>query len=251
MKSTLFTRRNTAVGAAAMAVGLLIGNVGGLFAGDGIPADKATAAGAAVTEASPTTPLLTATFRTSKPTDLIMQVSAECAIQTSFTRNGKNTRQEASGKVRLWLTIDNDANIVPIESTSQPPQDPPAMGGDDDKVTFCERRETYDKTDGNSFCTEDAPPPSTVPSLPPAPSVSECETESWFQRVKTANSFNWVRLNAGSGVHTVKLWGEFTTTASSPTGETQSATALVGNRTLVIEPTKMANDAIMGPAGSS
>lgn len=241
------SRRTTVAGAVVLAAGMFIGYAGAPFAGDGIPANKVTAAGAAVTEATPTTPLLTATMRTSKPTDLILQVAAECAIESTFTRNGKTVHQEGHGRVRMWLTIDGPNNIVPIESASNPPQDPPAWGDDSDKVTFCERKETYDKHDGNTVCAEDTTP-ATIPPL----GTAQCETERWFQYVKTANAFNWVRMNLGSGIHTIELHADVVETASSTTpGESQQVRALVGNRTLVIEPTKMANDAIIGPSGSS
>src|SRR5204863_4433771 len=61
-------------------------------AGAGFPADKAVAAGSKVQALDPNagpTPLMDATLRTSKPEDLILQVTAECDILTDVTVGGK------------------------------------------------------------------------------------------------------------------------------------------------------------------
>jgi hypothetical protein len=60
-----------------------------------------------------------------------------------------------------------------------------------------------------------------------------------YIETKTANSFNWIRLNMQSGIHTVVVKADlshFSTTGSS-------ASAFVGNRSLVGIPGKFANDA--------
>ena len=251
MRSKYFTRRNTAVAAVALAVGLVIGTAsGGVIASQGgYPADKATAAGsdiAFVRQCAGQT-VLTATMATAKTTDLILQLSAECAIETTFTRDGKTTHQEAAGTVRMWVEVDNQ--IVPVTSISSPPQNTPPGGDDGDKVTFCEREEGYDKTDGGAQCVEETIP-AILPNTDPTTTTSGCEAEEWFQKVKTANAFNWLRLNVGSGVHQIVVKADITTTTDSDTpGEVQTATALIGNRTLVIEPTKMANDACITQNG--
>jgi hypothetical protein len=251
--SKVLTKRNGAV-ALALAVGLVIGTAtGGNAGGSGIPADKVTAAGSTVevfsaTPAIGTNPqpghvLLTATMRTSKPTDLILQVAAECEIYTSHSRDGKTTYNKAAGTVRLWVEVDD--KIVPVTAISSPPQNgsTPNFGGERDKATFCEREEEYKKTDNNSLCIADD-------AL--VAGGTGCELEEWFQKVKSANAFNWVKMNVGSGVHTIKLRGDLTTSVvNSTAGEVSTVRAAVGNRTLVVEPTKMANDAIISPTGTS
>ena len=182
-------------------------------------------------------------IKTSKPTDLFMQVTAECEVFTEHTRDGKQTVNEASGSVRMWLEF--DGKIVPIESSSTPPQDPAAQpaGDESDKVTFCRRDEKFEKTDGNVLCTE---------SIIPGGDPSGCEFEHWFQRVKTANAFNWVRLNAGSGDHTVVLRADVVTATGATTpGEVSNVRAAVGNRTLIVEPTKMSVDTVIAPIGTN
>ena len=189
--------------------------------------------------------LNTVHLKTSKTTDLMMHVTAECEVFTEHTRDGKQTVNEAEGSVRMWLEF--DGKIVPIQTASNPPQDPAAQpaGDESDKVTFCRRHEGFNRTDNNVLCVEGQ-------VGPPPINPQNCEFESWFQRVKTANAFNWVRLNTGSGDHTIVLKADLVTATGATTpGEVSNARAAVGNRTLIVEPTKMSNDTIVAPVGSS
>lgn len=217
------------------------------------PADKAVAAGSKVEVFSANgteqegVELLRVTMSTAKPTDLMMHVSAECEIFTSHMRDGKVSANEAAGSARLWLEF--DGKIVPINGTSAPPQDPAAQpaGDESDKVTFCEREEAFEKSDNNVTCVGEAP----QPPLPVPVPVDGCEFEEWFQRTKSANAFNWVRLNAGSGDHVIRLLGDVRAAATASAGDASDVRAAVGNRTLIVEPTKMSNDTLVLPAGTS
>lgn len=245
----LFSRRSAPV-ALALTVGLVVGTAGlGNAGGTGTPANKVVASGSHLTEVAPgqAVELLRATMKTSKPTDLILQVAAECEIYTEHLRQGKTTYNKAAGRVQIWVEV--DGQIVPIQSFSQPPQNTPAAGTEADKATFCEREEEYRKADNNSACVETADP------LAP----TNCEFEEWFQRTKNANAFNWVRLNVGSGTHSIVVRADLeTATSTTPPepgsvvspGEASGARAAVGNRTLVVEPTKMANDAVISESGT-
>jgi hypothetical protein len=211
------------------------------------PADKAVAAGSTVQDVAPSatgTQLMQATFKTSKPEDLLMSLSLECSIITDVmvpgttTPNGTSTG-EAAGAVKVWLTIEGDGQptpiIVPITDTSAPPQDPSQQraGGEADKVTFCDRDHKVTVTDKEN-------PPNGTDAL------------EEYQFTKTANDFNWVRLNAGSGTHTVRVWAQFIpkdpsdpANAAATTTANSTAHGFVGNRTLIIEPTKLANNAVI------
>lgn len=215
------------------------------------PANKAVAAGSTVQDVHPGaagTQIMTATFKTSKPEDLLMSVSLECSIITDVMvpgsdQGGSKSTGEAAGTIKVWLTLDGtdadpNLNIVPITDTSAPPQDPGAFGGNADKVTFCDRDHKVTLTDKeNSNDGNDA--------------LEE------YQLTKTANAFNWVRLNAGSGDHTIRVWAQFLQNDPNDplnTGATDANSAsdgFVGNRTLVIEPTKLANNAVIGTTGSN
>lgn len=231
-------KRTRAWVAAGLAVGVVGGYLAsqGLAAGSGMPANKAVAAGSKVKSiaVNGVEELMSATFKTSKPEDLLISVSAECSILTDVvipgsTEPGATQTASARGAVRIWVEL--DGKIVPIEDVSAPPQDPAANGNgtDADKVTFCDRLHQRTVTD-----RED-----------PEDGVDESRD---YIDTKAANAFNWVRLNAGSGAHTLKVFGQFTTSA---VGAGSNAAAYVGNRSLVIEPTKLANDAVIARDGSS
>jgi len=255
------------------AVAVAVGFVGQMaIAGNGpggnpTPANKATAAGANLEVFGPgaEVKLLEATLRTSKPTDLLLSTSLECSILTKLQTGpseepGFSSTAKASASIRGWLEIDDDAEnnevpeigqderVVPVVSSSQPPQNGSLPnGGDKDKdaATFCDR--TYERTveDGEE-----------------EPDGIDRETD--YIDTKSANAFNWVLLNAGSGIRYVRLVADLNVegdeigTALAPCARTTSTIgagmscteAFVGNRTLIIEPTKMANDAVVGPSGS-
>jgi len=190
------------------------------------PADKVVAAGSKVVVAAPNAEvtLLSATMRTSKPTDLILAVSMECSIITDVqtgpsTLAGAADSATAEGTVRAWVEI--DGVVVPINSISGQSQGPPPPGNDSDKVTFCNRVHTQEAEDGED--DEDG--------------LDKMRT---YLETKNANAFNWLRLNMGSGIHTIEVVGELTTNTS---GSALGAEALVGNRSLIAEPAKLANDA--------
>lgn len=194
------------------------------------PANKVVAAGSKAVVMAPQTDatLLTATLRTSKPTDLILSVALECSIISDVTTGpstvgGATDSATAEGTVRVWVEI--DGNIVPINSISAPPQDPADQnpGDDTDKVTYCNRVHTQEATDGEN-------------NPPGGDGIDKYRT---YLETKTANAFNWLRLNMGSGIHTIVVKGELTTDTA---GEAV-ADAIVGNRSLIVEPEKLANDA--------
>lgn len=200
-------------------VGVILASSQGVFATHA-PANKVVAAGSTLQVLGPQAEatILTATLRTSKPTDLILSVSMECSIFTRLTTNDTNPTSSAEGQVRAWVEI--DGTIVPINSISTPPQNPPAAGGEDDKVTFCNRK--YQRS-----VTDDEDP------------LDGQDIEEDFIDTKNANSFNWLRLNMGSGIHTIVVKATLTETIMGDA----TAEAVIGNRSLIAEPEKLANDA--------
>ena len=210
------------------------------------PADKAAAAGSSVREVKPTgTPILTATMKTSKPQDLIFQVTLECSIITQVANTAAEgavdqVEHSASSRIRVWVTIDN--KVVPINSpaiTSPPaqetdPNQPSPPGGEKDKVTFCSREHKQQLTNAES----------------PNDGVDRLRT---YLNTKAANAFNWVYLNAGSAVHTIKVFADIASDKPScaPTGDpavaptTDCTDGFVGARVLVVEPHRFANDAVV------
>lgn len=220
-----------AAAGALIAGALVVTNGGGAMANH-TPADKPFAAASKTVRFSPgaSVPLLSATVKNSKPTDLILQVSMECSIVTDTviagsTAPGGSESATTTGTVRTWITV--DGVIVPIISSSTPPQNPPPPGDDTDKVTFCNRvfnrtvQDTEDPQDGWDRSRD-------------------------YIATKSANAFNWVRLNVGSGLHTIVLHGELTHSFSPGS----SASAFVGNRSMIGLPGKFANDATVNDGGT-
>lgn len=214
-------KKRLAVGAAGTVAVLATLSVSGAFAGGGSPADKVVAGGDKTVVMAPQSgaTIMTATMSTSKPTDLMLSVTLECSILTTVTNVGTSTAS-ATGQVRVWVEVDRQ--IVPVQSISTPPQNTPPGGDDSDKAVFCERTHTVD--------------------FMPA---TETETIKQYQATKNANAFNWLRLNVGSGSHTIEVKADLSSSATNG-----SAEAVIGNRTLVVEPTKMANDAIISGTAS-
>lgn len=183
------------------------------------PADKVVAAGSKVVVSGPNVevPILSATLRSSKPSDLILSVSLECSIltrlRTASSENGGTSTALAHGQIRVWVEIDNQ--IVPINSVGggEP-------GNETDKVTFCDR--AYQRT------VTDAENP-----------LDGQDVEEDYIDTKNANAFNWLRLNVGAGVHTIVVKA----TLLQETQGDATAQAVIGNRSLIVEPAKLANDA--------
>jgi hypothetical protein len=223
--------RLVGIGCAAVAV---TGTVGGyaVAAGGPTPANKVMAAGGKEQVVAPGSQvtILSGTMKTSKPTDLMLQVALECSILTDITTNSESTTARAEGVVRAWVEVDD--RIVSLNQVSSPPQDPndPAThnGNDSDKVTFCDRE--HRRSVGDDEILPDG--------------VDEFTD---FQRTKGSHAFNWVQMNVGSGVHKIEVVADLVTNAEG----TATAEAIIGNRSLIVEPTKMANDAVIGPVGSS
>ena len=188
------------------------------------PADKVVAAGSTIEVIGPNTEttILTSTLRTSKPTDLILAVSMECSIFTGLvtgpSTDGGTDSATAAGHIRAWIEI--DGQIVPVNSMSEPPQLTPTGGSEDDKVTFCNR--TYSRTVTDSENLLDGQ-----------------DIEDDYIATKNANAFNWLRLNLGSGVHEIVVKA----TLLQETAGDATAEAVIGNRSLIVEPAKLANDA--------
>lgn len=191
------------------------------------PADKVVASGSKMVLIGPNAEatILTATLKASSPTDLILTVSMECSIFTQLTtgpsEGGGTDSAMASGHVRAWVEI--DGVIVPINSDSATS----APGTESDKVTFCNRayQRTVEDTEDNLL----------------SPGGDGQDKEEDFIATKNANAFNWLRLNLGSGTHSIVVKA----TLLQETEGDATAEAAIGNRLLIGEPAKLANNAVI------
>lgn len=186
-------------------------------AGSEVPADKVAASGstmevmtAPITEgaASRTVELLHGSMRTSAPEDLIIAVTAECALLTDIT-NTSNSDSSAVAQVKIWVEIDGAP--VPVASSD--------TGPDAGKVVYCNRAYREIITDLDD---DDA-------------------TFQHFLRTRSANAFQWLRLNTGAGIHEISVKAQLSVQVDG----VGTAQALVGKRTLIVEPTKLAENAII------
>jgi hypothetical protein len=214
-----------------VALAALAFNLGSPHAG--VPADKMFAAASKSQKVGPTPrlELLTAKVHNSKTADIVLQLSMECSIITDAviagsTVPGASESATTAGAVRAWIEI--DGVIVPIISSSTPPQNPPLPGDDSDKVTFCNR--VFNRTVGDAESPQDG-----------------YDKSKDYIATKDSNAFNWVRLNMGAGDHTISVFGEFTESFSAGS----AASAYIGNRSLVGIPGKFANDAVISDVSTS
>lgn len=209
---------------AILAVGILMAPIG--VNANHAPANKVVAAGSKAVESAPgeRVELLKASIKTSGPTDLILALSLECTILTGLVTGpsedgGATDSATATGRVVAWIEIDD--KIVPINSISSSTLTAtPSQGGEADKVTFCDRTYSRTVTDGED----------------PLDGLDE---ENDYIRTKSSHAFNWLRLNLGSGPHKIVVYG----TLTKETVNDATAEAIVGNRTLIVLPEKLANDA--------
>lgn len=185
------------------------------------PANKVVAAGSTMEVTDGTSgpiELMSARLKTSSPTDLMMAVTAECALWTDVATTG-NDSSTAIARVEVWIEI--DGQVVPVSSddiatggSGEPLEVGQAQKG---RVVFCNR--AYQMTVMNAD--------------------DEDMMIKMFNRTRQANAFNWLTLNVGSGDHEIKVFGNLTSDYTA----NAFAKAVVGKRTLIVEPTKLANDA--------
>lgn len=157
-------------------------------------------------EESKTVTLLSAEMRTSSTTDVIFQVTLECALWTDVTTVG-NDESEAIATVEVWVEVDGEPVAISEDDT-------------DGKAVFCNR--AY-KVVTTQFENENA-------------------TIERYLSTRSANAFNWFAYDLGGDVHTIEVKGKLTAQADSGLG-TATAKAAIGARTLVAEPVKLAQHA--------
>ncbi|HZE88796.1 MAG TPA: hypothetical protein VE404_04565 [Verrucomicrobiae bacterium] len=153
--------------------------------------------------------LLRGTLRNSSPTDLIIDLTAETGLYTTATLLGAGD-SEARAKIVVWIEIDGQYVPVTYDSNGDGVFNDPDNG----RVVLNNR----------DFGLS---------------SVNLAAVLTAFQRTRSANAFHWVALNVGSGIHTIEVKGYLETTNLGAA----NAAAAVGKRVMIVEPSKLANDA--------
>lgn len=167
------------------------------------------------TSSAPVT-LLEGTMRLSNRIDLVLDVSAECALWTDVKTVNVGTSEDTSqaiATVEVWVEVDGAP--VPVTNSAA------AGGPDNGRTVFCNRDHKLHTVFTN------------------ANNDDELTIED-FIHSREASAFNWVALNVPSGVHEIKVKGILTAQVTTPNGVAKAA---VGKRTLVVDPVHLAPDA--------
>lgn len=181
---------------------------------DHTPADKVVSTGAQLDDFNQPTgdhTLMEVGLRSSTPSDLMITVSLECTILTNLVTNTDNPNAKAEARILGWIEItDLSGSVFPTS---------------DGKVTFCDRVYERRMTDNDG---------------------GGLDQEADYIRTKSAHAFTWIALNLGKGLHTVEFHVELEDSdtacvVSTGPAATTCSDAIVGNRTLVVEPTKLSS----------
>ena len=231
------------------------------------PADKAVASAndlMATSENNAPITVLQERMRVSSTSDLILQLTSECSILTSLVTNNDTPEQGAFGQVKMFIEIDGHRVPVATNDTAAPPaEETDTTGTDFGETVFCNRAYARRVTDQES----------------PANGIDQ---EEDFIRTRSANGFNWLALNAGTdfsnagtptnpnddtgfdeqgngnNIVDVVVKAEFTknpnacedpgSDGSLTIIEETCAEALIGSRTLIVEPTHASVHELPEPA---
>ncbi|GAC1412620.1 MAG: hypothetical protein NVSMB57_08090 [Actinomycetota bacterium] len=218
------TRTAPVILAAVLITGYLVGSTT-LDARANLPANRVGVAASTLEklavqtnqgQQSTTVTLLSSTFRSSNLIDLEIHFSAECALFTdvkTVNTGTSNDTSQAIATVQSWIEI--DGNPVPVTQN--------AGNGkpDDGRIVFCNRDHKLntvfkDDTNDDSITIAD------------------------YIHSREANAFNWMALNVPAGVHTLTVRATLTANVTTPNG---MAKALIGKRTLIVNPEHLAPDA--------
>lgn len=216
-------RRTTLKGLGAAGLGLGLTALSSGTAAASQPADKIGVAGSTIEVMEQTenpfdsdtleTTLLSGTMKTSSPTDLLIQPTAETSLLTTVKTEG-NDQSRSSATVTCWIELDGDRVVVANDY-----EEAGLSKEEASEVVFDKR--THQMTTSN-FDDRDA-------------------TIKQFLQTRSANGFNWITLDVGNGEHTLEFKGRLDVNTENA-GNTK---AVVGPRTLIVEPVKLANDASM------
>lgn len=200
--------------------------------GGHMPADKVAAAGSTIDTIEDATPILQDTMKVSSPSDLILSVTAECSILTALSTQGSDVADSqetdsAEGKIEIWVTI--DGRPVPVASDD---------ADQDGRVVFC--NQAYQRTVQDTESSDDGH-----------------DSERDFIRTRHANAFNWLAIDTGTvyddpsngnNILNIQVWARYMDSTAGAgrcrqdTAQPAFATcseAIVGQRTLIVEPTKL------------
>lgn len=238
-QSIEFDRRTALKGLGAAGLAAVLGSAASGTAAAGNGADKIYVGGSTREEyrldsktdgtASEAFTLLEGSVKTSTPTDLYLLTQLECALWTDVKVKGNDESSAAKAGVTCWIEIDG----IPVPVSSDYPNEWAPTRQDASEVVFNYR----DFRVESSFLGD-------IEDI-----TDDEEYLALYQRTRSAHGFNWVALDLGSGeyddstnVHTVALKGRLETYVDDSKAR---AKAVIGPRTMVGVPAKLANDATL------
>lgn len=171
-------------------------------------------------------------LKTTKKKDLVVFVSAECALMTDTTAKGQKVPDTDLASIDVWVEITpDDSPMGTYEGIMGP-------------VTFAERVQTMEGTlsdmtyvcvpgdaDGNGVVDEDE---------------EVCDWEDIPEEVRlildttTANAFNFYILDLEPGVHTITVKAKTTTQENGV--DSSNVLAAVGDRSVIVQELRLVND---------
>ena len=161
------------------------------------------------------------TIKSSGTTDLLLQVTMECALWTKSPNF-----ESATAKVVVWIELDDELTFsepIRVKVANIDPDPDPAFPQESvGKVVFCEREQKLE--------------------IDPVNNIEV--TASLFLRTRAAHGFNWVVLNpvelVGTNDYHIRVQAAVELLAAAAGAE---AAAGIGKRTFIIEPVKIGNTA--------
>jgi len=149
-------------------------------------------------------------IKTSEPKELVMAVTAETSLVTTAKVQGKQEDWEGSmAQVRVRILLDNEPVLFP--------------GGEAEAQEGVVFNNRVLKVKGDLSHYADL-----------------TETDHWIEiyiSTKSANAFNFIAMNVGSGEHNIKVQANMETAVIG--SGTPEVAAAMGKRTLVVEEVRM------------
>lgn len=212
----------------------------------GTPANKYAASGSTTEVFGPgiDVVILQEQVKMSTNHELLLSLSLECSIVTALklgddSVNDATDEDSATGQIDVWIEL--DGNRVGVTSS-----DAGQGGRGRGEVTFCNTVHQQRVTDSE----DNDPRPDGI------------DTHETYLKTKTATAFNWLALNVGSAydlpyngnnildvVVKARLVDTTPGTSVCVLGSESCSEAVIGNRTLIAEPTLAAVTEVVEPAG--
>jgi hypothetical protein len=184
------------------------------LAGDNIPSAKTAMYSGDVewASASSVTEVLDPVqIKTGEPKDLVISVSAECVLLTNSKLTGK-TSEDSGASIMVTVLVDGEE-------------------ADPGQVTFASRTVRIKGDLTHPWAGEDC-------DADPTTEVQE-PCEHWimlFMDTKTANTFNFIAQDVGSGVHNIEVVAQLDAYGvDDPDTPASDYAAMIGKATVVVE----------------